>query len=97
MHAFKKLKLYLYFFKGKFFIPLIFSVFIVYTFQLLFLGFMGLACTSVFVWFYHHYLNDIKKQHLYFYFNFGLSELQLYIFTFILNLILLLISYYLLQ
>ena len=85
----KKLNPYLLFYFGKFFLSLAFSFFVLVWYRIPTLAFITLTLVSLLIWFYHHYLNDKKKQSLYFYFNLGISELKLYLFTFCLNLLIL--------
>lgn len=87
----RKIKSYFHFYLGKFFIPFAFSLFILISFKTFFFMFLSLTLSSLVLWFIHHYINDRKKQTLYFYFNQGISELKLYLFTFILNLAVLII------
>ena len=85
----KNLKLYLHFYYSKFFISLSLGAFVILRYQIPKLAFISFFLASLLVWVYHHFINDIKKQSLYFYFNLGLSEIKLYLFTFFLNLFIL--------
>lgn len=87
----RKIKIYFHFYRNKFFIPLVFGVFILVFSHVFILAFISLMLASVGVWFLNHYIDDRKKQRLYFYFNQGISESKLYIFTFIINLAILII------
>jgi hypothetical protein len=88
----RKLKLYFHFYKSKFFITLVFCLFILIKYQNLLLALISLTLASLGVWFVQHYINDKKKESLYFYFNSGISEFKLYFFTFVVNLSILIIT-----
>ena len=67
-----------------------------YNFKIMPLSILVLIATTLLIWFYQNFINDKKKQSLYFYYNLGLTELKLYSFTFLMNLILLIcINFYL--
>ena len=85
----KSLKLYFLFFKSNFLFPLVLSVFASLYSQNSAQGVITLVVASIMVWFYERFINDSKKQKLYFYFNFGISEFKLHLFTFCINLFLL--------
>ena len=87
----KKLRPYLQFYYSKFFISLALGLFVILRYQIPKLAYKGFFLASLLVWMYHHFVNDRKKQSLYFYFNLGISELKLYLFTLFLNLAVLII------
>lgn len=83
----KKLKLYLLFYKTKFLLPLALAIAILYIFRVMPLTVFSLVIATIGYWFYEHFINDKKKEKLYFYYNFGLTESRLYLFVFLINLI----------
>ena len=85
----KKIQLYFLFYKSKFAFPLAISLFALYSLKIMPLAILILIATTLLIWFYQRFINDKKKQSLYFYYNLGLTELKLYSFTFLINLILL--------
>ncbi len=93
----KNLKSYFHFYFSKFFISLAFGIIILMTIKIFPLAFISLILSSLLVWFIQHYINDKKKQTLYFYFNQGISEFKLYLFTFTVNLTILIIINYIVR
>ncbi|CAL2102025.1 membrane protein of unknown function [Tenacibaculum sp. 190130A14a] len=87
--AVKKLRLYFLFYRTKFFLSLAFSLFILLKLKAFFWVLIALITAVITTWFYHRFINDRKKQTLYFYYNFGLTEFKLYSFIFFLNFFLL--------
>ena len=85
----KKLKLYFIFYKNKFAFPLAISLFALYSSKIIPLTILTLVFSTLLIWFYQRFINDKKKQSLYFYYNLGLTETKLYSFTFLVNLFLL--------
>lgn len=85
----KKINLYFLFYKKKFAFPLALSLFTLFSLRVMPLAVMILSATTLLIWFYQRFINDKKKQALYFYYNLGLTELKLYTFLFFINLIIL--------
>ena len=85
----KKINLYFLFYKTNFLPPLCLALFTLLKFRIMSLAVLVLLATTILVWFYKHYINDKKKQRLYFYYNLGFTALQLLTFLFFINLILL--------
>ncbi len=83
----KKLQLYFLFYKTKFFLPLALTLFVVFKYKMMPLAVLALLTASLLVWFYQNFINDAKKEKLYFYYNMGITELKLYAFVFFINLI----------
>ena len=89
MLAMKKLKLYFLFYKTHFLLPLGLALFALLRFRIMPLAVIVLLITTVTIWFYQRFIDDRKKQKLYFYYNLGFTELKLYGFVFCINLALL--------
>jgi hypothetical protein len=85
----KKINHYFLFYKTKFLPPLSLALFTLLKFRIMLLAVITLLATTILIWFYQRYINDKKKQALYFYYNLGLTELKLFTFLFFINLILL--------
>ena len=85
----KRILLYFHFYKRKFIFPLIAAIFaLIYT-EISTIAIITLIAATILIWFYERYLNDRKKESLYFYLNLGVSELKLYTFLCFVNLIIL--------
>mgnify|MGYP006085769999 CR=1 FL=1 len=85
----KKTTLYFYFYKEKFAFPLSLSLAALFRFRIMPLATMALLASTLLIWFYQRFINDKKKQTMYFYYNLGLTEFKLYAFLFFINLVIL--------
>ena len=83
----KTLQLYFLFYKTTFFPPLALTLFVVLKYKMMPLALLALLTASLLVCFYQNFINDSKKEKLYFYYNMGITELKLYAFVFFINLI----------
>ncbi|MFD2568982.1 hypothetical protein [Pseudotenacibaculum haliotis] len=81
----KKLRLYLIFYKSTFLFPLIVSVLAFAKEKHIGTAIFALFFATLGIFFYNHFIDDPKKQRLYFFFNHGISETKLYGFIFVLN------------
>ena len=82
----KKITLYFYFYKEEFAFPLGLSLFALLSFRIMPLATLTLTVGTLLIWFYQRYINDKKKQTMYFYYNLGVTEFKLYTFLFFINL-----------
>jgi hypothetical protein len=82
----KKMKLYFLFYKAKFLPPLVLALFALLKFKIMPLAVIALITATLLIWFYQRFINDRKKQNMYFYYNLGLTELKLYTFVIFINL-----------
>jgi len=85
----KKTPIYFHFYKEKFAFPLGLSLFTLFGFRIMPLAVMALITATLLIWFYQRFINDKKKQSLYFYYNLGMTEIKLYSFLLFINLIIL--------
>ena len=83
----RKLKLYFHFYRTKFLVPLAFATAILYVFRVMQLAIFSLITATIGYWFYERFINDKKKEKLYFYYNLGITETKLYLFVIFINLI----------
>ena len=94
----KKIQLLLKYYKSIAVIPILATLFFSFQFKNLGISFLIAALFSklfilIVIWFIE-WINNKKKENLYFYFNNGITQIQLYTFTFLIDcLILFLLSF----